>query len=260
MSKLNSSIMIAVGKIRYTNQYVKIFPRLPGFELIEVLTKSTKYGSLGPFELRNDKNQIFENVYQGSKLYPKVYQINMLYSRYAPRAATWKYHNEQHYKDGKVLPEYWKWRDAVKNFDYPIRRPNGFHSKECIGFILSDVESETPEILDYITARKIFYFTEYMKLIRLHEQYHQLFNKVKAGQNILIAEIDVAFQDDLDYYINKYNVSTDFIKNYTMIMNKKNIEIVLNDDKNPCGHGVALAMALLYDLGDHSILELLQIR
>lgn len=37
-------------------------PSYPGFTPIIVLTKSSKYGSLGPYVLRDEKGRIFENI------------------------------------------------------------------------------------------------------------------------------------------------------------------------------------------------------
>lgn len=249
--------MIAVGKIRYDNAYNKIYPKIDNFELIEVMTKCTTYGSLGPYVLKNDQNQIFENIWQGSKIYPKVYKISRPWSKFVPES-TWKRDNEIHYKDGKVLSRYWKWRMDVKNFQYPIRYPNGNHSKEAIGCIISDEICENPKMLDYISARKQLYFPLYIDLVKKQPLYNKLIRKLNNNENLLIAEVDVAWQDDLKYYIEKYGIEDkNFINDYTMIANKEYIKIMLNDVKNPCGHGIALAMSLINDVYGDDIMKLL---
>jgi hypothetical protein len=49
----------------------------------------------------------------------------------------------------------------------------------------------------------------------------------------------------MDYYKNMYKVEDNFIENDTMLVNDRNIDIMLNDDKHAFGHGYCLAMALL---------------
>lgn len=46
------------------------------------MTKCTKYGSLSPYELKDENNNIMENIWQGEKVYKKTPSINLTYSRY----------------------------------------------------------------------------------------------------------------------------------------------------------------------------------
>jgi hypothetical protein len=52
---------IRVGRVYYKNNKPQ-FPEYEDYTKIVVLTKSSEYGALGPYELSNNKNQIMENV------------------------------------------------------------------------------------------------------------------------------------------------------------------------------------------------------
>lgn len=43
-------------------------------------------------------------------------------------------------------------------------------------------------------------------------------------------------QESLEYYKNKYNLADDFIVNHTILVNKHNMDILLNDEKYPFGN------------------------
>jgi hypothetical protein len=72
-------------------------------------------------------------------------------------------------------------------------------------------------------------------------------NKIikKKGENLLIIEVDGPHEEDLEYYMKKYDVKKDFIENNTMLVNEENIKVMLNDGKHPYGHGYCLACELL---------------
>lgn len=144
------------------------------------------------------------------------------------------------------------------NSEYPIRYPVGYHCKNnCIGAISNNnkVKKNTDltlendinnfKILNYIESRKEIYVPLYCKLVKSTNRFKELQERLNNGENLLICEIDVAYQESLDYYKEKYKVDNNFIKNYTMDINEKNINIMLNDDKHPFGHGYCIALALL---------------
>ena len=60
----------------------------------------------------------------------------------------------------------------------------------------------------------------------------------------MIVEIDGPKSQSIEYYKNKYGVDDTFIQNDTILVNDYNINIMLNDEKHPFGHGYCLAMAL----------------
>jgi hypothetical protein len=65
--------------------------------------------------------------------------------------------------------------------------------------------------------------------------------------NLLIVEWDGPHQESMEYYKEKYNVTDDFIVDSTMNATTENIDLMLNDEKHPFGHGYCLASALLAD-------------
>lgn len=74
---------IRIGRRIYKDGKV-VDPSYPGYEPIIVMTKSTAYGSLGPYCLKNDRGQIMENIFQFSKIYETVPSSRQKYSRYDP--------------------------------------------------------------------------------------------------------------------------------------------------------------------------------
>jgi hypothetical protein len=58
---------IRVGRCIYDRAGKRTDPSFDGFTPILVLTKSSAYGALGPYVLKNKKGQIMEDIYQFSK-------------------------------------------------------------------------------------------------------------------------------------------------------------------------------------------------
>lgn len=71
---------VRVGRIVKNKQ-----PLFEGFIPIVVMTKSSKYGEIGPYCLKNDKGQIMENYHQFHKIYEKVPKTVQHYSRWDRR-------------------------------------------------------------------------------------------------------------------------------------------------------------------------------
>ena len=51
--------------------------------------------------------------------------------------------------------------------------------------------------------------------------------------------------ESLDYYMETYGVSEDWINRDTILVTLDNLNIMISDTKHPFGHGYCLAMALL---------------
>ena len=120
--------MIRVGRSTYDNGK-RIDPSFEGFTPILVLTKSSEYGSIGPYCLQDDKGRIMENIYQFCKVYETVPETTCKYSRYDDRVI-WKWKAERHVQicpDGTfdILPEYFRWRQAGMYVKDAIRYPVG---------------------------------------------------------------------------------------------------------------------------------------
>jgi len=231
--------MIRVGKIRY-KRGKKILPHYDGFYDVVVLTKCTKYGSLGPYVLKDENGSFMENIWQFSKVYEHVPATIQRYSRWN-KTITWDWPEEKHVdKNGKLTDSYWNWRKTGFECKYPIRYPVGMkHRKNCL-YSMWDGKK-----LDYIEARIQIYFSTYDRLVRNQEQFYQLKQMLKDGKNILIHDVDGPCEELLEYYKQKWKVSDDFIVDHTMLATEENLSIMISDTQRSFGHGYCLAMSLL---------------
>ena len=235
--------MIRVGRRKY-NQGEYTDPTYPNYVPIICMTKSTAYGDLSPYVLRDDKGRILENVWQFSKLYSTVPYSRQTYSRYNS-TVIWEHYAEVHIDHNNLItPAYWTWRKKGMTCSYPIRYPVGFHHrKKCVCALLYIGDNMYLE-LDYIDARKEIYLPLYLNSVKKEQKFIQLKEMLNQGKNLLIIEVDGPHQESLSYYKNKYHVGDDFIENDTILATEQNLKIMLNDPKHPFGHGYCLAWAL----------------
>ena len=234
-------VKIRVGTRIYRRDGGYTDPTYPEFRQIFVLTKSTEYGSIGPYELKDENDAIMENVWQFQKVYKTVPKIDCQYSRY-DRRIIWSHPAETHVdSNGALTPEYWNWRKKGFACKDAVRYPVGMQvGHQCLYAITDDGEK-----LDYIQGRKKIYMPVYCNLVREAKQYKDLQQMLEHGEKLLIIEVDGPHQESLDYYKAKYGVGSDFIQQSTIIANFGNLKIMLNDDKHAFGHGYCLAAALL---------------
>ena len=233
-----------------------VTPYYDNFENIIVLTKSSKYGALGPYVLKNEEGQIMENIWQFSKIYQEVPKSVQYYSQW-DKTVIWDHPKETHLdKEGNILSKYYIWRGKGFNNDYAVRYPVGrTWRNKCIGSIkdigyIGDLENKNIydydlHLLDYIESRKQIYIPVYCELARKETLYKLLQKKLEKGINLLIIEVDGPHEESLDYYKKEYGVKDDFIENNTMLVTEENLKIMLNDKKHAFGHGYCLAAALL---------------
>lgn len=237
--------MIRVGRCSYDKKGKRTDPSYPGFTPIVVLMSShSEWGVLGPYNMKNEKGQIFENVWQFQRAFEKVPATTQYYSRWS-NIITWQHPEETHLINDEPTNEYWKWREKGMNNKYYVRYPVGFHYRHNVKFALLQNEQGKYDKIDYITSRKKVYVNEYTRLVRQQQKFKELQDRLKKGENLLIIEVDGPHGESIQYYKNKYNVLDDFIINNTILVNENNIKIMLNDPKYPFGHGYCLAMALL---------------
>lgn len=229
-------------------------PHLEGFETCLVLTKSSKYGELGPYVLKTEKDIIFENWWQFSKLYPSVPEVSEKYSRW-DSTIIWSHPSEVHIRDGEVTPEYWEWRKKGFSNPFPVRYPVGFGDRHRC---LCSIHDDTLEVMDYITSRKKLYLHDYCRLVKKENLFESLLQKLRKGKNLLIVEVDGPHQESLGYYKDKYGVGTDFITDSTIEVNFDNMKILLNDEKHPFGHGYCLGIALFDSFNNSEIEKVLK--
>ncbi len=237
--------MIRVGRCVYDKHGNRTDPQYPGFTPIVVLMSShSEWGPLGPYNLKNEKGQIFENYYQFQRVFKKVPKTIQYYSRWS-HSITWNHPEEIHIENDKVNEKYWSWREKGTNNKYYIRYPVGFNYRHNVEYVLWKNNDGNYEKLDYVQSRKKIYVSEYCRLVRKQQKFKELQDRLKKGENLLIIEVDACHNESMEYYKEKYNVQDDFIVNDTMLVTENNIKILLNDTKHPFGHCMCLAMALL---------------
>lgn len=245
MTEIKENIgQLRVGKCTYKNGQ-RIDPIYPGFATIVCLTKSSAYGSIGPYVLKDENGRLMENIWQFSKIYEKVPYSRQTYSKYQPRV-TWEWPADTHIIDGKITNEYYEWRKQGMEAKDQVRYPVGIdHRHTCKGVILEDDAKDLSTALGKIESRKKLYIPLYCRLAKEQLQFKNLYKRLRKGENLLICEVDVAFAEDMQRYKEEFGVADNFIEKNTMLINKTNIEIVLHDIKRPFGHGYCLALALL---------------
>jgi hypothetical protein len=218
--------------------------------------KDTEFYELCPYYLKtdgnekqqNDGNVIFENFWQGSKVYPIVYPIEV-YPHFSmkgnPKYLSWKYDKQENHldNDDNVLQEYWNWRKSIFDCKKPIRYPNSFRLRGSCKFSLVKEKDGSTSKYDYVTSRKEIYCKEYMRLVRKKESYKKILSYLKEGKNICIFEVDVPTK----YKKGLYGKYADGLTFYADI---KKINKLLDDTSEPFGHGLCLAKALFEDIGN----------
>jgi len=242
---------IRVGRIKYVNGE-QVYPSFKGFSPIVVMTKSSEYGAIGPYELKDENGYIFEDLWQFSKVYEKVPETHEVYTqRY--RVPAWDHPAEIHMKDGFFTQEFWSWRQKGLSNAIAVRYPVGRKNMHLCKFAIpydtpcnhdSLVSIDSIEHLDYIQSRKRTYIPVYIELASKQELFKQLKQRHEDGEDLLIIEVDGPHQESLSYYMQKYGVGKDFIEKDTIIASEDNMKIIVNDPKHPAGHGYALAIGL----------------
>ena len=174
-----------IGKVRVGRIVDRVNPSFEGFTSIIVMMKShSKWFPLSPYYLKNEEGHIHENIWQFSKVYPTVPESKQRYSRYDP-TVIWEWPAEDHLKEDKVLPAYFKWKQARLENKYAVRYPVGFKNRHTVKFAL-----HYDKQLTYIEARKAIYLPEYVRLAKQEKQFKELRKQLKVGENLLIIEVD----------------------------------------------------------------------
>ena len=241
---------VRVGRRVYAKNGTFVDPKVENYSTVLCLTKSSPFGAISPYGLCDEQGRNMENIWQFSKVYPRVEATTCCYSRYDKRVI-WSHPAEVHVdKNNRLLPAYFEWRRKGMAAKDAIRYPVGFHGRhKCVGAVVSDVpvgqHEEEHKFLDYVESRRQIYLVVYTRLLSQHWMFCKLRRRCLAGENLLIVEVDGPHQETMDYYKERYNVGDDFIVGNTVDVNKESMRILLNDTKHPFGHGYCLAMALL---------------
>lgn len=212
----------------------------------------TPYYQLSPFYLKTDGKEIvpnkgghiFENYWQGLKVYPTVTKQDQ-YTHYTKkgddRFLVWRHPYQTHLdfsesEEGELTEEYFEWRDKLWNNPKSVRYPNGFQGRHRCKF--AQVNDER---LGYVEFRKKVYFKEYIRLVRNLELYGELLDHLAEGGNMIIYEIDVPAEGKKGLY-------GEVDKNGFWKCSRKKLKALLDSEDAPFGHGLCLAYALLSDL------------
>ena len=234
---------------------------IENYTTINVLKwKNSKWKNLSPYLLvtdgleshSNPGNVIFENYWQGCKIYDMVYENKVYASRYhinKPEHLWWDFQpiNEEGDQTYDVenqtidYDNYYHWRDSLWECENPIRYPNKIHRRKNTQFALYKSKSKEKR-LSYIQARKQIYFKEYVRLIKQTNEYNLLLDKLYNGENIMICEVDVPSNGKKGEY------GLDCDSNGTCYMTLDKLKLLLNDDNEAFGHGLCICYALLQEL------------
>ena len=218
-------------------------PAMAGYKTILIHTRGDNLGGdLSPFVLRNEKGQLLENIWQFSKVYARVSQQRTSLSRFQPQQIIWEHPNEEHVRDGVILPAYWAWREKGYQNGYAVRYPNGLQGRrECLFSLWpNDDDPSQYDRLDYISARKKIYCGEYIRLAPATPHFKKLTALLEGGQPLLIAEVDGPDPKLSFPPYDKLSEQAPGLK-----IDEAVIKLLLNDQRKPFGHGYVLAALLL---------------
>ena len=233
---------------------------LDTYETINVLKwNNSVWKNLCPYLLKTDGNEVcyntggilFENFYQGCKIYDVVYKNEVYPSKYQmnnPKYLWWKFDpitltGDVIYKNGIIDYDlYYRWRNSLWQCKNPIRYPNQIHRRKNTQFALCIDKDGKETRMDYLTSRKEIYMKEYIRLIKKLPEYKTLLNTLKKGKNIMICEIDVPAKGK------KGEFGKDCDDNNICHMTIEKLKLLLNDTNEAFGHGLCLAYSLLLDL------------
>uniref|UniRef100_A0A6C0IS51 Uncharacterized protein n=1 Tax=viral metagenome TaxID=1070528 RepID=A0A6C0IS51_9ZZZZ len=256
--------MIATQRIKSTTAKPV---EIDGYESINVLKwNNSKWKNFSPYLLKTDGNEIcanngsiiFENFYQGCKVYDVVYENKVYPSKYHmnnPKYLWWEFIPKNLSSGDVILKEnkidydlFYNWRNDLWNCANPIRYPNKINRRKNTKFSLCIDKNGNETRYNYIESRKHIYFKEYVRLVKKFPEYNKLLDKLKKGENIMICEVDVPA-------INKKgNYGLDCDENNVCHMSIEKLEVLLNDPSEAFGHGLCLAYSLLLDMNNLNII------
>lgn len=235
---------------RLTSMSQKLEVDDPTAVAVNIMSNSSPWRKLSPYhmktdgveEQRNPGGVLFENFWQGSKVYPEVFPIEV-YSHYRhtgnPAQLHWAWDRRQtHYSKstGEVDLALWhSWRDSLWAAPKAVRYPNGYARRGlCVFALLNDSER-----LPYIESRKRIYVQEYVRLAKQTDEFARLLALLRAGKAVCLGEIDVPAPGKRGTH-NSEAAEVQMTLPY--------LDAMLHDDSEPFGHGLCLALALLQEL------------
>lgn len=227
----------------YVSRIISSTDKPAGENPVNVLKWTGKWREFSPYYMKTDEETrgaragiLFENYYQGLKVYPRLYAHEVYPSRFQrnrPPRWAWK-EDVEIIRNGVLWVEkYNEWRESVWACDYPLRYPNTIHRRsECVYSLVDGVQ------YNYAEARRL-YRDEYCRLARKSPKYSLLLNM----HPLTLAEIDVPAAGKAG--LHGECAGPDNITPLTLEL----LERLFADLSAPFGHGLCLAYALLSDRG-----------
>ena len=191
---------------------------------------------LSPYQLRNENKVIMENFWQFHKLYTSTEKQDQ------PKFPYWQQEEEIHWDKNLEVPTeaYWKWREKGFACEGAVRYPNGYQKRStCRSSIVVDQKAKKGfQELDYITARKKIYYSEYARLARKTKEFKELQTQLQKDTKLQINEVD---GPPLDVT----SAPFDRVINGSLEVTRENVKLWLENPKYSFGHGICLTVALL---------------
>jgi len=242
---------------------------MPGYTNI-LIHPGQPYAALSPYDLRNEKGELLENLWQFAKLYSSVpAQDQWSYiAGYNGKVQIWSHPAEVHIsREEGITQAYWQWRAKGFANKYAVRWPVGQQqSRNCLGSIWPIVVDDTlkddgqPALkrLDYIAARKAIYFKLYRDMLDpaksphnqlAIQQMQELAARVRAGEKLQIVEVDGPSAGETAPYNKVLAGRIGDAGVASMPATLENLRAALNNPDKPFGHGFSIAWLLQEMLG-----------
>lgn len=195
----------------------------------------SRYYQLNPKVLRTDGGEnnynaggiIFENFWQGSKVYKTVWDIDfcktniygkkdVIFSYRAPSGYTF----QDHWDGSKLDSDYFSWRQKVWNCPHPLKSPVGFlKSRRKFEFVLEMDKDGNSQRYDHVIGRQQIFFNEYIRLVYNIPIVNELREMHQNGINIVLCSNDVVKTEKIDILkIQRYfqNKKVPFFQTYAL--------------------------------------------
>lgn len=166
---------------------------IKSYKLIDL---NYNYKDLDGKFLKNNKNQILENVWQSSKVYRTSFSC--IHKKHG--TILWNHPIENHLNDNnKLTYEYFAWKQKLMNNKFPIEYPVGISNKNKFEFIMDDNGKIYKGSQGYMEAYKNIYINGYIENVNGISRFNDLKKEYLNGQNILI------LCENLPYYSQYFN-------------------------------------------------------
>lgn len=229
--------MIRIGKIKRDKLGKIYIPKYKDFKNI-LVTKDSEFWSLSSTNIITENKQILSNVFEFSKVFKNIKKFQLKEND----KILWEQNSNTHLINNKISEKYFKWREIGINTNKAIF-PNGVNQYN-FEFYLPD-KNNLELRFNELEGRTKFIAPLYSKLIKKKPKFKKLRKMLNNGENLLLISEDGCHQESLPYYMGKYGVKKDFIKDNTILVNEASINILLNDKKHPFYEIFYLAINLL---------------